>query len=351
MSDLLESLDNIRTLQDLADRYVLGSLLGEGRFSKVWSATPSTSDAVVASSTTPVALKEIALDVLEDDEEAFEMLEAEVAALRHASTHDSLGERVVKLHEVVKTDEYIFLVLDRVPGDELFNVIDERGHLPLPTVHSIMRQLLSALTALHGLGIVHRDIKPENLMVDGLDDLASLRLTLIDFGYADVKCGGAQLQRLAGSPEYAAPEVLSWLSEDGEPYDARCDVWSAGITAHVLLSGELPFELPEEADEDAIAEIAKAAQLDFEQPVWRHANMDAPRAFVCACLTSDPAQRPTAAEASTLSWLANPAAALEATLSEAATERNDAVVTAVTGRSEASKEEPLGDPPLGDHSC
>jgi len=200
MSDLLESLDNIRTLQDLADRYVLGSLLGEGRFSKVWSATPSTSDAVVASSTTPVALKEIALDVLEDDEEAFEMLEAEVAALRHASTHDSLGERVVKLHEVVKTDEYIFLVLDRVPGDELFNVIDERGHLPLPTVHSIMRQLLSALTALHGLGIVHRDIKPENLMVDGLDDLASLRLTLIDFGYADVKCGGAQLQRLAARP-------------------------------------------------------------------------------------------------------------------------------------------------------
>ena len=100
---LLESLDDIRTLQDLADRYVLGSLLGEGRFSKVWRATPASADESVSS--TPVALKEIALDVLEDDEEAFEMLEAEVDALRHAAKVDTLGERVVKLHEVVKTDE------------------------------------------------------------------------------------------------------------------------------------------------------------------------------------------------------------------------------------------------------
>ena len=100
---LLESLADIQTLQDLADRYELGSLLGEGRFSKVWRATPTSADTAVSS--TPVALKEIALDVLEDDEEAFEMLEAEVDALRHAAKVDTLGERVVKLHEVVKTDE------------------------------------------------------------------------------------------------------------------------------------------------------------------------------------------------------------------------------------------------------
>eukprot|EP00966_Prymnesium_polylepis_P248023 5734952-Prymnesium_polylepis.1 len=105
-----------------------------------------------------------------------------------------------------------------------------------------MQQLLSALAALHELGIVHRhaagtqpspvasssaaghlshthaercrvtararrDIKPENLMVSGLEDPNALRLTLIDFGYADVKSGGENLERLAGSPEYAAPEV------------------------------------------------------------------------------------------------------------------------------------------------
>ena len=51
---------------------------------------------------------------------------------------------------------FIFLVLDRVPGEELFNVIDAQGQLPLPAVHVIMQQLLTALAALHELGIVHR---------------------------------------------------------------------------------------------------------------------------------------------------------------------------------------------------
>ena len=204
--DLLKSFIRV---DDLADRYVMGSLLGEGRFSKVWSAKPASGDAPVS---VPVALKEIALDVLEEDEEAFEMLEAEIDALRHSSTHESLGECVVKLHEVIKTDEcvpaavagpsalhtvspaappqptrrfsprlctarhstcgtaasfesggpawcggrFIVLVLDRVPGEELFNVIDAKGSLPLVTVHVIMQQLLSALAALHELGIVHR---------------------------------------------------------------------------------------------------------------------------------------------------------------------------------------------------
>ena len=95
---LLESLADIQTLQDLADRYELGSLLGEGRFSKVWRATPTSADTAVSS--TPVALKEIALDVLEDDEEAFEMLEAEVDALRHAAkvaTRRLIGAQIAQL--------------------------------------------------------------------------------------------------------------------------------------------------------------------------------------------------------------------------------------------------------------
>jgi len=197
-----------------------------------------------------------------------------------------------------------------------------------------MQQLLAALAALHDLGIVHRDIKPENLMVDGLDHPATLRLTLIDFGYADVKCGGADLERLAGSPEYAAPEVLSWLTEEGEPYDCRCDVWSTGITAHVLISGGLPFEIPDDADEDEIAEIAKSAALLFDQAVWTLDGMDEPKAFVCACLTANPALRPTAHEASMHSWLTAPAAPAEGS-------------RLVSAASRAPQDEETA----GDHSC
>ena len=108
--------------------------------------------------------------------------------------------------------------------------------------------------------MVHRDVKPENLMITEADGLAP-RLTLIDFGYAALLGGGngdgsngnGLLSGVAGSPEYAAPEVLSWLEVEadetgevqGEWYDSGCDVWSVGVTAHVLLSAELPFELPE----------------------------------------------------------------------------------------------------------
>ena len=65
-----------------------------------------------------VALKEIDLGTLEEDEEALEMLEAEVLALRRAGG----SEHVVRLHEVVATEDGVFLAMERVPGRELFEL-------------------------------------------------------------------------------------------------------------------------------------------------------------------------------------------------------------------------------------
>ena len=93
-------------------------------------------------------------------------------------------------------------------------------------------------------------------MVSDVDDPSRCRLVLIDFGYAAIGYKENEpLDGLAGSPEYAAPEVLSWLDGDGSPYYKSCDMWSVGVTAYVLLTGELPFTFPEElvgghADDD-----------------------------------------------------------------------------------------------------
>ena len=219
---------------------------------------------------------------LEEDDEALEMLEAEVLALRRAAG----TEHVVRLHEVVAAADAVFLAMERVPGRELFELVEERGALDAPLVRGLIRQLLTALAALATLGVVHRDVKPENLMITEAEAGAAPRITLIDFGYAAILGSGAEpaaapngaaaspaaanggeggaaagnggaahglLSGVAGSPEYAAPEVLSWLeveadesgTVEGEWYDAGCDVWSVGVTAHVLLSAELPFDLPE----------------------------------------------------------------------------------------------------------
>ena len=78
--------------------------------------------------------------------------------------------------------------------------------------------------------------------MSGLDAPHSARLVLIDFGYAC--CATRGLKGLAGSPEYAAPEVLTWLDEEGGPrdeggavYTCACDMWSAGVTAYAMLTG------------------------------------------------------------------------------------------------------------------
>ena len=87
------------------------------------------------------------------------------------------------------------------------------GAMAAPLVRPLLAQLFSALAALQALGCTHRDVKPDNVMVHGLDTPQTARLTLIDFGYAC--CATRGLRGLAGSPEYAAPEVSKLASKHG----------------------------------------------------------------------------------------------------------------------------------------
>lgn len=167
-------------LGSLDERYALGELIGEGRFSQVFVARrqPSAEGAGGI-----VALKAMELSTLINDDEALEMLEAECSALRLASEHEQL--RVVRLHEVVCTPQCVYLALDKVEGVELFALVEQCGALPEPFVRSLMAQLLDAVSALHGIGIIHRDIKPENIIVSHMCvDAAAVaenppRLTLV----------------------------------------------------------------------------------------------------------------------------------------------------------------------------
>ena len=104
--------------EEVGRLYTVGDIIGEGRFSKVYAGTH-------AATGEPVALKELDKEALQEDEEALEMLEAEVLALRRASgaTH------VVKLHQVVACSDAIWLAMERVRGRELFEVVEERGAL------------------------------------------------------------------------------------------------------------------------------------------------------------------------------------------------------------------------------
>ena len=137
-----------------------------------------------------------------------------------------------------------------------------------------------------------------------------------------------ELTGIAGSPEYAAPEVLSWIEAEadetgeveGEPYDARCDVWSVGVTAHVLLCVELPFDLPEEATEEALVAAARTVDLSYRRLKGKakvkrgqvmvrlegEAAMAPAREFVRACMTVARKERPTAQQLLGHPWIVGP---------------------------------------------
>lgn len=262
MSDALQELVDAKvidkTIDDVEDRYTVGDMLGEGRFSQVFQASrgkvrsarhplcfaPSRGSNARYLTLAPqdqVALKAVDKGTLEEDEEAREALVQEVTALRKA--YAATSKHVPRVHEVLQTTETVYVVMDQVRGCELFEML-ENGPLSESSARRLIAQLLSALSSLHKHGVVHRDVKPENLMVSEVDDPSKCRLVMIDFGYAAIGASSSiNLDGLAGSPEYAAPEVLSWLDGEGTKYGKSCDMWSVGGKRHPWPAG-LPAPCP-----------------------------------------------------------------------------------------------------------
>jgi serine/threonine protein kinase len=122
--------------------------------------------------------------------------------------------------------------MEYFPGGDLRSVM--RGPLPWRTALGYLRQLCSALGALHVIGVLHRDVKPGNVLLRDDGSVA-----FIDFGLArqldlesDITGEGA----IFGTPHYMSPE-----QGHGQPLDARSDLYSLGVVLHEMLTGEKPF--------------------------------------------------------------------------------------------------------------
>ena len=132
-------------------------------------------------------------------------------------------------------DGYHFFVMQYVEGLRLTDAIPDRG-MELGRAARIVSQLGTALSAVHGVGVVHRDVKPENVMLQtsGGGEFA----ILIDFGVATIEetqARGGDPKTWAGTPLYMAPEQLR-----GNPVPAS-DVWALGVVAYEMGTGRRPF--------------------------------------------------------------------------------------------------------------
>lgn len=145
---------------------------------------------------------------------------------------------IVHIYEVNCIDGLWFIAQEYVPGVNLHSYLQSNGRLSPKQVSLILWQVASALQKASMSGIVHRDIKPDNILVSD-----SGEMKVADFGLAHVRTvSGEQKLSLTqtgmtlGTPLYMSPEQA-----EGKTLDHRSDIYSLGITAYHLLSGEPPF--------------------------------------------------------------------------------------------------------------
>ncbi|KAJ4835382.1 SNF1- protein kinase catalytic subunit alpha kin10 [Turnera subulata] len=140
---------------------------------------------------------------------------------------------IIRLYEVIETPSDIYVVMEYVKSGELFDYIVEKGRLQEDEARKFFQQIISGVEYCHRNKVVHRDLKPENLLLD-----SKWNVKIADFGLSNVMRDGHFLKTSCGSPNYAAPEVISGKFYSG----SEVDVWSCGVILYALLCGTLPFD-------------------------------------------------------------------------------------------------------------
>jgi serine/threonine protein kinase len=212
-----------------------------------------------------------------------------------------------------------YLVMEYLDGCSLADIVAEEGALPIAWVIDILEQVCSAVEAAHQAGIIHRDLKPDNIWLEpngrGGYTVKVLDFGLVKLGETDhtpssatqatetlfpttseesatlIKSPATQDENLTavgsvmGTPFYMSPEQCR-----GERLDSRSDIYSLGVVAYRLLTGETPFK----GSPPEVIELHKTAAA----PPIREKNRKVPRKMariVMSALAKDPAQRPQSA--------------------------------------------------------
>ena len=215
-----EAQSNVMELQPaFAGPYILGSTLGKGSRSKVKLATHHKTGK-------QVAVKMLNKKHLSQSPQNLQKVEQEIQLLKLID-----HPNVLRLLEVIHSSKYLFLVLEYIPGGELFQLLYKQ-RLSLEQAFKYFHTTLGAIEHIHGHNICHRDIKPENILVD---EDGSLKVA--DFGMSSMVPKDKLLTTSCGSPHYASPEVIQGRAYDG----FKSDIWSLGVMYYGFCAGCLPF--------------------------------------------------------------------------------------------------------------
>lgn len=163
---------------------------------------------------------------------------------REAKAASAIGHpNIVDVQDVGREDDdTVFIVMERLNGQCLDELIDSTGPIPSGHAVSIALQILSALGAAHAKGIIHRDLKAENIFLAN-NSRGQEEVKLLDFGIAKIEKGNTanlgltKEGNVVGTPYYLSPEQ----ARGGRDVDHRIDIWGVGVLLYEMLSGVLPF--------------------------------------------------------------------------------------------------------------
>jgi serine/threonine-protein kinase len=253
----------------LSSRYRVGMLIGRGAMGAVYEAT-RVLDGV------RVALKVLSEETRQDPS-AMQRFE------REAQAASRLGHPgIVKVFDFQKDPhEPAYLVMELLEGHSLGKEIEAVGALPFGRVVQIASDVLAALSAAHGRGLVHRDIKPDNIVLL-TGEHVSATCKLVDFGVVKIQ-GQALTQagQVIGTPAYMSPE--QW---QGQPVDGRSDLYALGGSLYHALMGR-----------PAVTSVTQAVEAGFSAGRARALLTEKPEIppgfvqIVARALESNPAAR------------------------------------------------------------
>ncbi|XP_051121286.1 phosphoenolpyruvate carboxylase kinase 2-like [Andrographis paniculata] len=259
--------------------YQLCEELGRGRFGVVYRCYSPAADA-------SFACKSIYKHSISSDATDRSCLDAEPKILQLLAGCPN----VLRVHDVYEDDDYLHIVTDLCDGGDLFDRLSSGAPFSEPDAAAVLKQLMTAISFCHRIGVAHRDVKPDNILFDSWGNLK-----LADFGSAEL-FEVSEMNGLVGTPYYVAPEVLM-----GRSYDEKVDVWSAGVILYIMLAGVPPFygEGPEETFEAVLR-----GNLRFPTKIFRSVSPEAKdllRKMICR----DASRRLSAEQVLRHPWMMN----------------------------------------------
>ncbi|KAM6897279.1 myosin light chain kinase, smooth muscle-like [Xenentodon cancila] len=202
--------------------------------------------------------------------------------------------KLVQCLAAYDTRSEMVMVMEYIAGGELFErIVDDNFEHTEPTCARYMQQILEGMQYVHKQNIVHLDLKPENIVCL---DTTGTRIKIIDFGLASELEEGKPLLVMHGTPEFVAPEVISY-----EPVGLETDMWNIGVICFILLSGESPFQ----GDNDAqTLALVTAARFEFDPEGFEDISDEA-KDFISSLLKKDLRARLSCTEALAHCWMAS----------------------------------------------